>query len=182
MSISTVRTMIADQVRYERATAEGDGVTKEFQVPNSPVVANSQVVLVNSVQKVEGVDYTFDDALGLCSFTTAPASVPIVYTYKHSILSDSEIQALLDLNGGSVRLGAAAALEAIASSEILIQKRQKVLDVETDGPAMAKEMRELAKSYREQEDSQAALIDWAEAVYDEGGYRQHLYNEALREG
>ena len=51
------------------------------------------------------------------------------------IFSDEEIEAFLDLEASNVKLGTAAALGAIASDEVLVQKRIKLLDLTTDGPA-----------------------------------------------
>lgn len=42
------------------------------------------------------------------------------------------------------------ALRAIAVNEVLVQKRIKSLDLSTDGPAEARELRELADDYDEQ--------------------------------
>jgi hypothetical protein len=184
--ITTIRTLIADPIRYDRSTATGDGATREFMVPNSPVVANSQTVVIDTVVKTEGGDYVFDDDLGLTTFTAAPgANTAIVITYRFSILSETQIQALLDLEGGVVYLGAAACLESIAASEVLIQKRIKQLDFETDGPAEAKELRALAKTYRERADAAAgdgAGFDTAEFAETFWQQREKLYKERLREG
>jgi len=184
--ISTIRTLIADPIRYERALSNGDGSALEFQVPNSPVVPNSQIINVAGTPKTEGVEYTFDDGLGLATFTAAPAAAAeVVITYRFSILSDAQIQALLDLEGGVVYLGAAACLESIAASEVLIQKRIKQLDFETDGPAEAKELRALAKTYRERADAAAgdgAGFDTAEFAETFWQQREKLYKERLREG
>lgn len=182
--ISTIRTLIADPIRYDRATAVGDGSTKEFQVPNSPVVPNSQTVTKATVVQTEGTDYTFDDGLGLTTFGTAPGvAVAIVMTYRFSVLADAEVQALLDLEGGSIYLGAAAALEAIAASEVLVQKRIKQLDFSTDGPAEAHELHALAKTYRERADATAGAgfetAEFAETIWQQ---REKLYKEWLRSG
>lgn len=184
--ITTIRTLIADPIRYDRSAATGDALTKEFMVPNSPVVPDSQTVMLAGVVKTEGTDYTFDDDLGLVTFTTAPgASVAIAVTYRFSVLSDVQLQALLDIEGGVVLLGAALALESIAASEVLVQKRIKQLDFETDGPAEAKELRALAEVYRKRADAAAgdgAGFDSAEFAETFWQQREKLYKEQLREG
>jgi hypothetical protein len=68
------------------------------------------------------------------------------------LLEDAQIEALLDLEAGRVRRAAAQALDTIASSEALVSKKIRTLDLSTDGPAVAKELRERARSLREQDD------------------------------
>lgn len=184
--IGTIRTLIADPIRYDRAAATGDATTKEFQVPNSPVAANSQTVTLAGLAQTEGTHYTFDDGLGLCTFATPPpAAAAIVTTYRFSVLSDEQIQALLDLESGSVFMAAALACESIAASEVLVQKRIKQLDFSTDGPAEAAELRKLAESFRKRADATAGdgagfdTAEFAETVFQR---REKLYKERLRSG
>jgi hypothetical protein len=68
------------------------------------------------------------------------------------LLSDAQVQALLDLEAGRVRRAAAQALDTIASSEALVSKKIRTLDLQTDGPAVAAELRARARSLREQDD------------------------------
>lgn len=69
------------------------------------------------------------------------------------LLTDAQITALLTLESGNVRLAAAQALDTIASSEALVSKKIRTLDLQTDGPAVAKELRERAAGLRKQADS-----------------------------
>lgn len=64
------------------------------------------------------------------------------------ILEDDEVAAFLALNGGNVRLAAADALDTIASNESLVQKAIKLLDLQTNGPAVAADLRKAAASQR----------------------------------
>lgn len=64
------------------------------------------------------------------------------------IFSDSELEAFLTLEGQDVKLAAAQALDAIASNETLVLKRITTLDLTTDGPAVAKSLREHADALR----------------------------------
>lgn len=69
----------------------------------------------------------------------------------YPILTDAQYAAFLDLEGGNVKRGAAAALEAIATSETLRSKKITTGDgLQTDGPAVAKELRERAAMLRAQ--------------------------------
>lgn len=83
-----------------------------------------------------------------------------------TLLSDEQLQAFLDLEGNSIKRAAADALEAIAVSETLVSKKITTQDLSTDGPAVAKALRDQAASLREQalvtEDSDAVaqIVDF----------------------
>lgn len=104
------------------------------------------------------------------------------------IFRDEEIAAFLSLADDNVLGAAAFGLEAIAASEVLIQKRIRLLDLATDGPAEARELRALAESYRaraaagEGDDTDDWLPDWAEMVVDDPTYVERVTNEVLRDG
>lgn len=98
---------------------------------------------------------------------------------SNPIFQDAEIDAFLSLNT-SVRLAAAAALECIAASEVLILKKIVNLDLETDGPAVAKELRELAKQLRAQEENIGAF-EIAEQIQDDFTYREYWLKQAQRD-
>lgn len=95
------------------------------------------------------------------------------------IMQDAEIDAFLEMNT-SVRLAAAAALECIAASEVLVLKKIVNLDIETDGPAVAKELRELAKQLRAQEENSGAF-DIAEQIQDPFTDREYWLKQAQRD-
>lgn len=94
------------------------------------------------------------------------------------LFQDAEIDAFLTLNT-SVRMAAAAALEVIAASEVLVLKKIVNLDLETDGPAVARELRELAKQLRAQETAVGAF-DIAEQIVDPFTEREYWFNQAQR--
>lgn len=80
------------------------------------------------------------------------------------ILEDAEIDAFLEMNGGSIRLAAADALETIASNESLVQKAMRLLDLVTDGPKVAADLRKHAavlRSQAAQEDGGLGTPAWA---------------------
>lgn len=95
------------------------------------------------------------------------------------LFQDAEIDAFLTLNT-SVRMAAAAALEVIAASEVLVLKKIINLDLETDGPAVARELRELAKQLRAQETAVGAF-DFAEQIHDDFTLREYYAKQAQRE-
>lgn len=71
-----------------------------------------------------------------------------------AFFTDEELTAFLELNDGSVRLSAADALETWASNEAMVTKAIKLLDLSTNGPAVAASLRAHAKMLREQADKE----------------------------
>lgn len=95
----------------------------------------------------------YDSTSNLYSVATDRGKVRLLIhdrSVNEHVLEEADIDAFLGLTGGSVLLAAALALDAIAVSEVLVQKRIKLLDLSTDGPAEAAELRALATSYRAQ--------------------------------
>ena len=80
------------------------------------------------------------------------------------LLDDAMLTGFLALAGGNVKLAAAAALEAVASSEVLVSKKIRTQDLATDGPAVAAELRAQAASLRAQAAADADVED--EGVFD----------------
>ncbi len=105
----------------------------------------------------------------LCSDTDA----------ANPIFQDEELNALLTLEQGLVRYAAAQALELIASNEVQIQKKIKLMALETDGPTVSAELRKLAARLREAEESMAQF-DIAEMVQDPFSARERIYKQFLR--
>jgi hypothetical protein len=104
-------------------------------------------------------------------------------TTATAFFTDEELTAMLSLEG-DVRRAAALALETMASDEAYVQKVIKVLDLQTNGAATAKELRERAAALRAQA-AEAELasdpgFDVAEMVVDDFSYRQRLANEIER--
>ncbi|NEA22579.1 hypothetical protein [Actinomadura bangladeshensis] len=92
------------------------------------------------------------------------------------LLSDEQIAAFLAMARGTgtplIKRAAASALETIASSEALVSKKLRDKDLATDGPAVAKELRDRAAKLREEadddEDNDLAdgggldIVDWVD--------------------
>lgn len=78
------------------------------------------------------------------------------------LLTDSDITAALTAEGGSDLLAAARLLEAIAVSEVLVGKKIRTQDLQTDGPAVARELRAQAAAYR----ARARDLDPEAGAYD----------------
>lgn len=100
------------------------------------------------------------------------------------VFSDDEISAFITLESGDLRTAAAQALDTIASNEALAAKVIKTLDIQTNGPALAVELRARATSLREQARSAGEdyAFEVAEMVVSDFGARQVLLDTRLREG
>lgn len=184
--IDTIRILIADPIQHDRAVSvTTDASTVEFALPNAPVVDSSEKVYLDGTLTAS---YSIDYALGIVTLASAPAAdVEVVITYNWSMLSDTDLQALLDLEDSIVKLAAAQALDTIADSETLIQKRITLLDIKTDGPAEARALREHAKALRAQVADGSGtdadgLFDYAEMALGPFGTRERMMNEYKRNG
>ncbi len=103
------------------------------------------------------------------------------------IFDDAAIDAFLAMGTEEPFLGAALAAEAIASSELYVQKVIEILDLKTDGAKVAAEWRQKAKQWRALHESVLAAadealeeFDWAEMAYDPFSARERVRAEALR--
>lgn len=103
--------------------------------------------------------------------------------HDNPIFQDNEIDFFLSntaVDGSNdVNLAGAKALETIAASEVLVQKKIKLLDLTTDGPAVAKSLREAAAILREQSESESD-IDFIEMGLTDFNRREIIWNDALR--
>lgn len=83
-------------------------------------------------------------------------SAPAAYYYP-----DVMLEGFLAMNDGWLKLAAADVLMAFATNEALVSKKIRTEDLQTDGPAVAAELRRGADSYRaegklEREESDAS--------------------------
>ncbi len=69
------------------------------------------------------------------------------------IFTDAEIQAFLDLEGGSVKRAAAQAIDTNADNEALASKVLRTQDLQTDGAKTADSLRKRAQALRAQADA-----------------------------
>jgi hypothetical protein len=101
------------------------------------------------------------------------------------LFQDVEVDAFLALQAGSVKRAAAQALDVVASNEALVQKATRLMDLTTDGPAVAKALREHAVLLRDQvledEARDGAAFDWAEMAIGAFGIRERVENQWIRE-
>jgi hypothetical protein len=78
-------------------------------------------------------------------------------TDEDPVFSDEEIDVFLALEGGSVKLAAAQALDTIADDEALTSKAIRSQDLSTNGPSVAAGLRARAKELRTQSGSGSSL-------------------------
>ena len=182
MTIAIVRALVPDKPLRAAETASGDGSTTEFALAHSPVQAGSVVVRVNGA--VQNSGYTVDDDLGVVAFTFAPASgAALVFTYQHTLLSDDDLTTFLTLEGSDVRLAAAQALDTLAANQALVLKVMKLMDVQTDGAAVGRELRQRASALREQASQYGTgAFDIAELVPTAFAARERVWKESQRGG
>lgn len=95
------------------------------------------------------------------------------------LFQDEEIQVFLNLEQGVVRYTAAALLETTATSTLLIEKKMKLQDLETDAPAVAQELRTLAAQLRTSEENMSYFAV-AEMVNNSFGARERIYKQFQR--
>lgn len=100
------------------------------------------------------------DLLGLPPITVDPTTdigrVRLLATDLDEVeplFDDAQITAFLTMEDAVVKRAAALALETIARSEALVSKKIRTQDLATDGPAVAKELRESAQGLRDQVDT-----------------------------
>ena len=100
------------------------------------------------------------------------------------LFQDEEIAAFLAIEGDSIKRAAAMGLETIAANQVLVLKVIRLMDLQTDGAAVGRELRMQAKQLREQAAAEEASADggaWdvAEMVVDEFTARERLWKQRL---
>jgi len=78
----------------------------------------------------------------------------------NELLTDEQIEGFLSIENDRIKRAAASALDAIAASEVLVSKKIRTLDLQTDGPAVAAELRAQAKQLRDQDDQDGDEGPW----------------------
>lgn len=91
------------------------------------------------------------------------------------LIADAVLLGYLTLQDGNVHRAAADALDAMSTSEVLLSKKIRSQDLQTDGPAVAAELRKQAVALRARAD---VLVAQADAGYFEIIPMADLYAEA----
>lgn len=105
---------------------------------------------------------------------------------EEAMFSDAAITRLLSMNADDIRLAAAAALDIMASSQAMILKVIRTLDLSTDGASVARALREHASQLRKDAEmadggEEGGLFDYAEMVTNAFTARERIRNQVLRE-
>ena len=100
------------------------------------------------------------------------------------LFQDDEIDAFLSMNDSVVQLAAAAALDAMAASQVMVLKVIQIMDLKTDGAATARELRMQAKGLREtySEFTTEGALDWAEYAETDFARRERILKQSLLGG
>jgi len=101
-----------------------------------------------------------------------------------AMFTDEEIEQFLIMSETNserdIRIASAHALVTIATSQALIQKKIKMLELSTDGPAVAKTLKEMAQKLRDTVENEPAF-GIAEIGYNNWTTYQMIISQALRE-
>ena len=100
-----------------------------------------------------------------------------------AFFTDEELQSFLTLNSNNVRRAAAEALDSWANDEAMVQKAIKLLDISTNGPAVAKVLQAHAAQLRQLADDEDddPGFDIAEMALGTFSWREQIINEAIRD-
>lgn len=83
---------------------------------------------------------------------------------EYNFFSDGELMAYGVLYGGRIRLAAARALDTIADSQALIERKIRTDDLQTDGPAVANALRKSAQNLREEHYTEENAVSGADDI------------------
>ncbi|MDI3330699.1 MAG: hypothetical protein QJR09_08185 [Micrococcus sp.] len=77
------------------------------------------------------------------------------------LFTDDQLDGLLAAAGDNVNRATARALHIIATSEVLISKKIRTQDLQTDGPAVARSLMDQAAVYEAKADAEDGATDFA---------------------
>lgn len=143
------------------ATITHPGATGRYIASHDPTMAGKHAYRLTATgavdSAVEGYSYVNASLTGFQPITVDPTtSLGMVRLLIADLdpaepyFTDAQLTALLTLEGASTRLAAAQALDVIASSEAMVSKKIRTQDLQTDGPAVAAELRARATGLRSQ--------------------------------
>ena len=186
--LSQVRSLCQDKGLFNIQAAYALTNALTFQLALWPVVTSTGVTFTPSAGQPL---FTVDPENGLITWASAPTPGNVDIGYYHSLLSDETINDFLALEANNsidpnnvVKLAAADALDAIAVNQALIQKKITMLDLQTDGPALAAALQKSASVLREQvfsQDMQEGAFDIIEEINDLPGYREKILKDIYRD-
>lgn len=180
--IDQLRALIQDVVVRQSQQSTIDGLATTLQLNIYPISATSVIITGSGVVP----SFTVDSALGVVTFSSTPVAQDLSITYGAVLLTDDALQSYLDLEVDSadqIRLAAADALDAMASNQALIQKKIRLLDLQTDGPAVAESLHKHADMLRQQvfnDEYQESTFDWAEGINTQADWKEKVVKDWMR--
>ena len=174
-------TVGAGYAQYNWAgTATAGNYEAELTVTISMGVVKSERFIVTVLGKPVG--FTLDETTDIGTVRMIIQDIDV----EQAMFSDAGITKLLSMNGEDVRLAAAAGLDIMASSQAMILKVIRTLDLSTDGASVARALREHAAQLREDAEKadggeEGGLFDYAELVTNAFTARERLRNQVLRD-
>ncbi len=186
MSLLTqIRSLIQDQPLFQTDYPVAVAGQLTFQTVYFPVVIGSVIITAPGGSTPA---FTLTDPQNGRLLLGSGASVgTYMIQYNQVILLDSTIEDIIAINTDSdgniadPKVIAADCLDAMAVNMILILKKIKILDLQTDGPAMAKEMRAQAKALRDLV-LEENVFDMVEMVYDGPSWAEKVFKDWERTG
>lgn len=180
--IDTIRALIADLPVVVEEVLTLDGIQVSARTRYFPVIASSVTVTLL------GTAPTVDEQSGLLTWATAQPEGTYLLRYSSVQLLDVTLTSILSVQGAdagdvdAIRLAAANALDVLASSQALIQRRIQLLDMKTDGVAVAQALRAHAEALRQQvAGTDEPAFDLIEQINDAAGYREKVLKDFFRE-
>lgn len=160
-------------------TATPGNYEAELTVTISAGVIKSERFIVTVLGKPAGFTLDPTTDIGMVRMIVQDKDI------EQALFSDADVTALLVLNANDVRLASAAALDIMASNQAMILKVIRLLDLSTDGAAVARALREHANQLRadvEATDSvDGGLFDYGEMVTNAFTARERVWYQRLRQ-
>lgn len=153
--IDQVRLRTSDQPILRREAAEGDGVTTQFKLEYSTILASPvPKVWKDSVAQTIVTDFTVDYANGIITMVALPAvNTELVFEASAVVYTDEEIQAFIDSANGNLDYAAARNLFAWAANAAKLARKESLSggggpgSVTLDTAVLAEQLRKSAQSY-----------------------------------
>jgi len=93
---------------------------------------------------------------------TDPGDASAVAEYY---FSDAFLEGFLAINAGNLKLAAADVLMALAANDVLVSKKIRKENLQTDGPAVGNALRLQAQDYRTQGKLDREILDAADGTF-----------------
>ena len=190
--INQIRSFIQDKPLFNQETIQNNGGLV-YQLKFFPISLAAGGVLLQGTppfQNVTPAPSSIDYENGVLTFSAPVACASFNAAYWHTLLSDQSLQDAIDVEMNDyddIRVPAADCLDMMASNQTIIMKKIRMLDLETDGAAMAKSLRDHAANLRSQvfdPKYNEPFFDVAETVeyLDTAAWKEKVVKDWQREG